>query len=190
MPPFAHPLDAVRVASPCKADWDAMQGDDRQRFCGQCEKHVYNLSAMTRAEAEDFVEVAEGKKCIRFFRREDGTILTQDCPEGRVVTATGVRTGARFAALFGLLAGAAALVKLGTGSAPGVPAVAPVAFVAPPPVPPPFVAPARPMAVMGGMPPPRPMMGDMAAPVRPPRPPAPPKEFKGKMIAPVMGEEE
>src|SRR6516162_8887116 len=44
-----RPRFRLRVASPCPADWNAMQGDDRVRFCGQCEKNVYNLSAMTHA---------------------------------------------------------------------------------------------------------------------------------------------
>jgi hypothetical protein len=37
-------LEMVRVASPCTADWDATHGDDRVRYCGQCNLHVYNLS--------------------------------------------------------------------------------------------------------------------------------------------------
>src|SRR5690348_11198318 len=45
-------LDRIQIASPCEASWDAMNGDDRVRFCGLCEKNVYNLSAMTRDEAE------------------------------------------------------------------------------------------------------------------------------------------
>src|SRR4051794_34167957 len=45
-------LDSVRIASPCTASWDAMTGDDQVRFCGQCEKNVYNLSGMAREDAE------------------------------------------------------------------------------------------------------------------------------------------
>src|SRR5262245_26944298 len=73
----------LRVASPCPADWSAMQGDDRVRFCGQCQKNVYNLSAMTHAEAEDLIREKEGKLCVRFYQRTDGTVLTADCPVGR-----------------------------------------------------------------------------------------------------------
>ena len=75
-------LEGLRVASPCKADWNAMAGDERVRFCGQCQKNVYNLSGMARAEAEALVHGAEGKLCIRMFRRADGTVLTGDCPDG------------------------------------------------------------------------------------------------------------
>lgn len=75
-------LDLVQIASPCPADWDAMQGDDRSLFCGQCQRHVYNLSAMTRPEAEKLVFEREGRLCVRFYRRRDGTVLTADCPVG------------------------------------------------------------------------------------------------------------
>jgi hypothetical protein len=76
-------LDQVHVASPCKARWDDMSGDNRARFCGHCQKHVFNLSAMTRAEAETLVRTTEGKFCGRFHRRRDGTMLTADCPTGQ-----------------------------------------------------------------------------------------------------------
>ncbi len=75
-------LDAVKIASPCSADWSAMQGDDKTRYCGKCEKNVYNLSAMTREEAELLMLEKEGELCIRLYRRTDGTVLTQDCPVG------------------------------------------------------------------------------------------------------------
>jgi hypothetical protein len=78
--PFS--LESLRIASPCKADWGAMQGDDRVRFCGQCEKNVYNLSGMRRDEADALIQGAEGKVCIRMYRRADGTVLTSDCPDG------------------------------------------------------------------------------------------------------------
>src|SRR5579862_5731482 len=34
-------LERVSVAAPCPADWESMTGDERSRFCGQCQKHVY-----------------------------------------------------------------------------------------------------------------------------------------------------
>ena len=76
------PLESVRVAAPCHADWDRMQGDERARFCSSCEKHVYNLSGMTRGEAEALIQAHEGQLCVRFYRRADGTVLTDNCPVG------------------------------------------------------------------------------------------------------------
>lgn len=76
-------LDQVKVASPCKAEWNDMVGDARVRFCLQCEKNVYNLSEMKREDAEALLrERMGGELCVRFYQRADGTILTQDCPEG------------------------------------------------------------------------------------------------------------
>ncbi|HEU4410090.1 MAG TPA: hypothetical protein VFS43_32850 [Polyangiaceae bacterium] len=76
-------LEDLRVASPCKADWDAMRGNDQVRFCLSCQKNVYNLSGMTRDEATAFVRQNEGGEiCVRMYRRADDTVLTGDCPEG------------------------------------------------------------------------------------------------------------
>ena len=76
-------LDQVRVASPCKADWNEMLGDERVRFCLGCEKSVYNLSAMQKDDAEALLRERLGNElCVRFYQRTDGTILTQDCPVG------------------------------------------------------------------------------------------------------------
>jgi len=79
---FNHPLDNVRVASPCNADWEEMIGNDRARFCGQCNLNVYNLSSMTRAEAEQLIGNTEGRLCVRYFSRADGSIITENCPVG------------------------------------------------------------------------------------------------------------
>ena len=75
-------LENVRIASPCTASWDEMKGDDRVRFCGHCEKNVFNLSAMTRDEAEALIIASNARLCVRMYRRADGTVLTEDCPEG------------------------------------------------------------------------------------------------------------
>ncbi|MBY0524858.1 MAG: hypothetical protein K2R98_15745 [Gemmataceae bacterium] len=75
-------LDEVSVASPCSAVWEDMIGTDRVRYCQHCEKNVYNLSDMSRTEAAAFVQSREGRTCIQFYRRADGTMLTDDCPVG------------------------------------------------------------------------------------------------------------
>lgn len=75
-------LDNIRIASPCSADWAGMTGDERVRHCGACQKNVYNLSSMTREEAQALIVEKEGKLCVRYFQRSDGTILTADCTVG------------------------------------------------------------------------------------------------------------
>ena len=104
-------LEQIRIAEPCNAWWDQMQGDERVRFCGECRKNVYNLSAMSRAEAEALVFETEGRLCVRFYRRRDGTVLTDNCP-------VGVRKAKIWLSvqLAGIAATFASLLSLGTGS--------------------------------------------------------------------------
>ena len=75
-------LESIHIATPCRADWNAMQGDDRARFCRSCAKNVYNLSAMTRDEAQRLILEKEGNLCVQLHRRADGTVITSDCPVG------------------------------------------------------------------------------------------------------------
>jgi hypothetical protein len=82
MSKFSNRLDDVKVAAPCPANWDAMSGNDRVRFCSQCNLNVYNLSGMSRNEAASFVNRTEDRVCIRYYRRADGSILTDNCPVG------------------------------------------------------------------------------------------------------------
>jgi hypothetical protein len=107
-------LENLRIATPCNADWDDMAGDERVRFCGLCEKNVYNLSAMSRADAEALVRAREGRMCIRMYQRSDGTVLTSDCPEGVRREKLRHRIRARIAAM---TASAALVIGLITGRA-------------------------------------------------------------------------
>ena len=75
-------LSQLRVASPCRESWEGMQGDDRVRHCGKCDKHVYNLSALSPQQAEALLREREGGLCVRFYRRADGMVMTSDCPTG------------------------------------------------------------------------------------------------------------
>lgn len=89
--PTSIVLDNLKIANPCRADWDAMEWQDeegRARFCRSCRKNVYNVSMMSRKEAEALLnrhedDLRSGELCVRFARREDGTILTGDCPVGK-----------------------------------------------------------------------------------------------------------
>ncbi|UPT73978.1 MAG: hypothetical protein M0D55_19455 [Elusimicrobiota bacterium] len=76
------PLDGLTVASPCTESWDKMTGDERVRACAKCRLNVYNLSEMTKREAESLLVAKEGRLCVRFYRRHDGTVITKDCPVG------------------------------------------------------------------------------------------------------------
>jgi hypothetical protein len=84
MPKLTSPLDHLKIAAPCSADWDQMFSfeGERVRFCSQCNLSVYNLSDMSRQEAEDLITKTEGRLCVRFYQKADGSVLTQNCPVG------------------------------------------------------------------------------------------------------------
>ena len=81
MPKPIRSFDRMIIPAPCEADWDSMFGNDRVRFCEHCNLHVTNLSTLTRQEAVRLVARSEGRLCIRFIRRADGSVLTKHVPE-------------------------------------------------------------------------------------------------------------
>lgn len=60
--------------------WDEMTGTERVRDCSQCRRQVFNISEMTNEEAEAFLVENGDSQCLTYYRRKDGTIMTDDCP--------------------------------------------------------------------------------------------------------------
>ncbi|NOT47655.1 MAG: hypothetical protein HOP17_07880 [Acidobacteria bacterium] len=101
------PLDKIRIAAPCGSVWDEMYGNERKRFCFECRLNVYNISNMTKTEAETFLLNSEGRVCLRVFRRKDGTVITKDCPKGleRLKKKVSRLAGSCLALIAGILGG-------------------------------------------------------------------------------------
>jgi len=95
-------LANARIASPCSADWNDMAGDERVRFCGSCEKNVYNLTDLPTEDAEAIILEHEGNLCVRLYQRADGTLISEDCPRGLAAARRTLRRG--LAAVIGLFA--------------------------------------------------------------------------------------
>lgn len=80
-PPMSEAGDLlIKIARPCKVSWDSMSGGATVRFCGYCDKHVYNASEMTQAELTRLISHTEGRVCLKLYKRQDGTVVTKDCP--------------------------------------------------------------------------------------------------------------
>jgi hypothetical protein len=58
-----------KLTHPCPQDWHSMTGDDKSRYCSQCQLHVHNLSAMSAAEQES-VFALPGRKCVAMVKGE------------------------------------------------------------------------------------------------------------------------
>ncbi|CAN5287835.1 hypothetical protein BH10ACI1_BH10ACI1_10790 [soil metagenome] len=167
MAKFDNPLDNLKVASPCSVDWNAMYGDNRKRFCGDCKLNVYNLSGMTRSEAENLIMNAEGRLCVKFYSRADGSVITQDCPVGwaKMKQRTQIFVTAVASLLFTLF-GAIGLVSI-FGKSKLIGKIIPIPFVTP-----------TPYRTMGIMAPTSP------TPKKSPSPTATPREMMGKISIP------
>lgn len=74
-------IDNLQIVSPCAVAWDEMVGDDKIRYCGYCEKDVFNLTMMTRPEIETLLasQMSGRKICGQMRRRPDGKLVTADC---------------------------------------------------------------------------------------------------------------
>lgn len=130
-------IDALEVIAPCSVDWNDMQGDDKIRFCGYCEKNVFNLASMTRAEIADVLaaEVSRGnlkEVCVQIVRRRtDGKLVTADCVRSkeRFALKQSAHRFVRFAAVLlagfvGVNVGAAAQESFDETSSPATNAAA------------------------------------------------------------------
>ncbi len=71
-------LRSIRVPTPCPVSWEEMQGDDRIRFCGQCNLNVHNLSSLTTDEAAELLKEKMGKEriCVQYCQNDEGKIKT------------------------------------------------------------------------------------------------------------------
>jgi len=145
------------IASPCGADWQGMAPRDvATRLCAACDKHVHDLSRMTRPEAQRLLasQPTEGL-CVRYLYDERGEVLF--APEAPKLVPV-----SRLAAVKRLVAAATlASAPLGLAACMGEPM--------PPVTPPP------PVMVQGGIapmpPPPAPTTSPSAAPCETPTPP-------------------
>ncbi|MFK7999255.1 MAG: hypothetical protein AB8H86_06640 [Polyangiales bacterium] len=121
VPKQKRSLNILTVPEPCAEPWDEMsiKGEGR-RHCDMCMQDVFDLSTMTQLDAEALVFENTGNVCVRFFRREDGTIVTSDCTPVRkraLTRAAGgvLKTGLRVAS-----ACLALLAAFGVARAAGV----------------------------------------------------------------------
>lgn len=67
-------LDQLKIQSPCPKKWADFSGSDGRRYCDSCSKHVYNLSSMSRLEAEALLRLKRGDLCVAYRMTKEGKI--------------------------------------------------------------------------------------------------------------------
>jgi hypothetical protein len=85
-------LTGAPLEKPCDVPWDAMRGGERFRVCAECDREVWNLSAMTAREAEIRLLNASGSPCINYRVDEAGRLISREEP--RALTARRLGLGA------------------------------------------------------------------------------------------------
>ncbi len=76
------PLDYLFLSYSCPVEWSTMEGDELERLCRQCDKKVYNISSLSKKEAEALLQKNESNgTCYNFYLRPDGTIKVDNCPK-------------------------------------------------------------------------------------------------------------
>jgi hypothetical protein len=74
-------IQDVVITLPCKMRWDEMQGDDKVRFCDQCQLNVHNISSMTTPEARNVLKRRQNERtCVFMYRDANGKIAVDNCP--------------------------------------------------------------------------------------------------------------
>lgn len=174
-------VQQLTIAAPCPVAWDSMRGDDKVRFCDQCQKNVFNVSAMTTAESEKLLRDTRGELCVQLYRRADGTVLTQDCPVGlrarkrRRLVALAAAGAVTAAGALALLSG----LRQVRGGVPPLPQYERTAGAVPPQqVPVQVEQPSVPVMGGGAAALPEPLLREGGAPMVV-RPPAPPHAARG-----------
>ncbi len=76
-------IQSIFITSPCSVKWEDMAGGQSVRFCGDCKLNVHNLTSLSDEEAVALLDrkKAGERVCTYFYRKDDGTIVTDNCPK-------------------------------------------------------------------------------------------------------------
>jgi len=97
-------LQRIRMTSPCRTSWEAMEGDHRRRHCAECSKQVYDFARLTESEIAALMAANPGGLCARLTYRR-GQLVTLAAPAPPFQPAarrTSPVAAAAFAALLGV----------------------------------------------------------------------------------------
>lgn len=82
--------EQINIEEPCHQSWEQMSGDEQRRFCSHCDKHVHNLSAMTKAQAQELLE-REVDLCVIYKYDERDELVFSPAPTRHQLQLQGVR---------------------------------------------------------------------------------------------------
>ena len=59
----------IQISKPCSVDYDPLPGNETKRFCGSCEKHVYDFRGKDEAYLNEVYQSA-GKVCGIYYEEQ------------------------------------------------------------------------------------------------------------------------
>jgi len=59
-------IKKISISKPCTERWNAMQGDDLNKFCSTCQKNVRNFEGFSESEVIKILELEQTTVCGRF----------------------------------------------------------------------------------------------------------------------------
>jgi hypothetical protein len=69
-------LKQYAIPIPCPMNWNQMDGDQSNRYCAACGKHVHDLTAMTPEEAAGLIRFEPAGFCGRAYANDEGMLAT------------------------------------------------------------------------------------------------------------------
>jgi len=72
-------LSNFPIKNPCPKNWEGMKGNSKQRFCGHCNLHVHNLSAMSETEINVLTKTP-GRLCVTYLANKETPIIRSGLP--------------------------------------------------------------------------------------------------------------
>jgi hypothetical protein len=73
----------LHCASPCAARGDApLIGSGRERYCWRCGRDVYDIASLSPQDARAVLGLGGAAPPPRLYVRDDGSVMTADCPVG------------------------------------------------------------------------------------------------------------
>lgn len=89
-----HFLDKVQLAYECPLRWEKLVGGDTRRFCATCQRHVTDLSSMSRLEAEKLLRDAATPICVRVEVDREGRAVHRPALQSAALAAAGLALAA------------------------------------------------------------------------------------------------
>jgi hypothetical protein len=53
------------IQKPCSKNWDSLSGDQKQRFCSECQHSVHHLDFLTESEQSKLLQ-SPGRHCVAY----------------------------------------------------------------------------------------------------------------------------